>query len=161
MMSVFTSSRPRPSNHQMEQPLGIVPFFSCRAIYRVPPNIDIGDAIIQIDPLHSLALEVDEASLRWICKRHRFPFEVVFILTRFQRAHDPPEGYTACNQYICMDGCVTPFKLLYSVSSSMHEACPNPITPKQLCFSIQLVHDLLLPFEQSASCRRDRLFLWL
>lgn len=52
------------------------------------------------DSVDSVPFKINEGSLWRICNKHEIPFDDVLAPSRDQKAHDPPEGYIACNRYV-------------------------------------------------------------
>jgi len=101
----------------------------------VAPGLDIFEgATIINDPVDSAASRLDDAALRRLCAKHQIPYNETRLPSRADRAHNPPEGFIACNRYMCTAGCVPPFSDFIRGILELLRLAPTQLHPNGYAF---------------------------
>jgi len=101
----------------------------------VDPALDIFEGATLInDPTDSVASRLDDAALRRLCAKHQIPYGETRLPSRNDRAHNPPEGFIACNRYMCTAGCVPPFNDFIRGILAFLKLAPTQLHPNGYAF---------------------------
>jgi len=99
------------------------------------PALDIFEGAVLInDPADSVPSRLDDAALRRLCAKHQILYEDTCLPSRNDRAHNPPEGFIACNRYMCTAGCVSPFNDFIKGILSLLKLAPTQLHPNEYAF---------------------------